>query len=409
MTCRTVVLAFALATLSMGQAPLAAQEVVVGGELRPRFEVRHPVVRDWTTRETRDFVSMRTRASLLVTLPRDVRGFVQLQDVREWGADPNTMALEARGLNLHQSWIELGHETNADLSARVGRQELIYGEERLIGAVNWAQQARAFNGLRLRARPAAGIVLDGVAMPVGDEDVGEPGSDAGLYGLYGVFPIAGLLDAYFLYNNADVRDGVPEVTRSLTDQYTVGGRWASGAAGFTWRVEAALQRGTRLDRDVEAYLVAARIGRVLTERFAVDLWYDLLSGDDDPGDNTIRVFDTLFATNHKFYGFMDLFTNIPLHTAGRGLQDLALKGRYRLKDDVDMGLEVHTFRLAATGSIPSGRLGEEADLDLRWAYARGVSLSGGASYFVPGDAWSGVLGHPDRNIVWGYLMLGVAF
>jgi hypothetical protein len=401
-------LATGIALLAMA-APLGAQDVVLGGELRPRFEIRHPVLRDWTERETRDFVSMRTRGSVLVTLPRDVRAFIQLQDVREWGADPNTMALQATGFNLHQGWIELGHETTSPFSARVGRQELDYGEERLVGAVNWAQQGRSFNGVRLRTRAVEGLVLDGLVMPIGNEDVGEPGSGAGLYGLYGVVSLAGTLDAYLLYNNEDTRAGEPPVTTRFTDQYTVGGRWSSGGHGFTWRVEGAVQRGTRQERAVSAYLVAARVGRALTDRLAVDLWYDFLSGGDDPTEPTIRVFDTLFATNHKFYGFMDLFTNIPVHTAGRGLQDLAARGSYRLRDGVDLGVDFHAFRLAATADAEAARIGEEVDLELRWAYAPGVAVSGGASYFAPAEAWSAVLGRPDRNMVWGYVMLGVRF
>jgi hypothetical protein len=404
----TVILGVVLAGPSL-PAPGVAQDVVLGGELRPRYEARNPVVRDWTDRETRDFVSMRTRASLLASLPRGVRGFVQLQDVREWGADPNTMALRATGLDLHQGWIEIGHEATADLSVRAGRQELVYGEERLVGAVDWAQQARAFNGVRVRARPLGGLVLDGLAMPIGDEDVGEPGSGAALYGVYGVLDRVGSLDAYLLYNTEDSRVGEPAVTSRVTNQYTVGGRWSAGTAGFTWRLEAALQRGTRMDRDVSATLVAARLGRALTDRAGLDLWYDRLSGDDDPAAGTIRVFDTLFATNHRFYGSMDLFTDIPVHTAGRGLQDLALKGRYRLLEDVQLALDLHSFRLAATSGEEPSRVGEEADLEARWAYTRGVSLSGGAAYFRPGEAWSAVLGRVDRRSVWGYLMLGVAF
>jgi hypothetical protein len=404
---RTLVLGMALAAAALA-VPLGAQEVVLGGELRPRFEVRHPVVRDWTNRETRDFVSMRTRGSLLVTLPRDVRGFVQLQDVREWGADPNTMALQAQGLNLHQGWIELGHEATAGLSVRAGRQELVYGEERLIGAVNWAQQARSFNGVRVRGRPAMGLAMDGLFMPIGDEDVGGPGTNAGLYGVYGVFDVAGGVDAYFLYNNQDGLAGVPAVTVSLADQYTFGGRWASGLDRFSWRFEGALQRGTRQERDVSAYLLAARLGHALSDRAAIDLWYDHLSGG-EPGDATVRVFDTLFATNHKFYGFMDLFTNIPVHTAGRGLRDLALKGTYQLLHTVQIALDAHAFSLAATAGGEPSRLGEELDLTVAWGYAPGVSITGGASYFLAGDAWSSVLGRPDRDIVWGYLMLGVRF
>jgi hypothetical protein len=414
MAYRTLVLAASLgATLLLVPGQARAQEIVFGGELRPRFEARHPVVRDWTTSDLRDFVSMRTRGSMMVTLPRDVRAFVQLQDVREWGADPNTMAVQAPGLDLHQGWIELGHEARASLSVRAGRQELAYGGERLIGAVNWAQQGRSFNGVRARVRPAAGVALDGLVMPIGDEDVGAPGSNAGLFGFYGVFDVAGGVDAYVLYNNQDARSNTtgtgPVVTARATDQVTAGGRWASELQGFTWRLEAALQRGTRQHRDVSAYLLAARVGHALGDRAGIDLWYDFLSGDDDPAHGTIRVFDTLFATNHKFYGFMDLFTNIPVHTAGRGLQDLAVKGHYQLRDDVRLGLDAHAFRLAATGGVETGRVGEELDLTVGWTYAPGVALTGGASYFLAGDAWSAVLGHPDRNMVWGYLMLGVRF
>jgi hypothetical protein len=396
------------ATLMAGAAQ--AQELVFGGELRPRFEVRHPVVRDWTTVELRDFVSMRTRGSMMVTLPRDVRALVQLQDVREWGADPNTMAVQAPGLDLHQGWIELGHEAQANLSVRVGRQELAYGGERLIGAVNWAQQGRSFNGVRLRARPAGAVAVDGLVMPIADRDLlGPQGGKAGLYGLYGTFDVAGGLDAYALYNNQDLRTPQQDVVAfTYTDQVTVGGRWASGHQGFAWRVEGALQQGTRRDRDVSAYLLAARVGRSLTDRASVHLWYDHLSGG-DPDDTTIRVFDTLFATNHKFYGFMDLFTDIPRHTAGRGLQNMAVKGSYRLMDNVQLGLDAHAFRLAEASGVDSGRLGEELDLTIGWGYAPGVALTGGASYFLAGDAWSAVLGHPDRNIVWAYLMLGVRF
>ena len=54
----------------------------------------------------------------------------------------------------------------------------------------------------------------------------------------------------------------------------------------------------------------------------VSVGVEYLSGDDDPTDGTYKVFDTLYATNHKFYGFMDYFLNIPVHTFGLGLRDV---------------------------------------------------------------------------------------
>ncbi len=176
-----------------------------------------------------------------------------------------------------------------------------------------------------------------------------------------------------------------------------------------WRVEGAYQLGTRFRNDVAAHLFAARAGTRLGRSLAVTLWYDYLSGDDRPFDDEERVFDTLYATNHKFYGFMDLFLNIPVQTAGRGLQDVALKGAYDLGEDVALAADAHAFLLAATDGLDSGHVGEEVDLSLRWRYAPGVVVSGGLSYFVAGDAWSGALGNDDENQVWTYLMLDVVF
>ncbi|NIP78292.1 MAG: alginate export family protein, partial [Gemmatimonadetes bacterium] len=99
---------------------------------------------------------------------------VQVQDVRVWGGELGTTDPSADGLDLHQGWLELGDAGSGALSLRVGRQELAYGGERLVGALNWAQQARSFDGARLRLRPSAGLVLDGIGTWIGDEDAGRP-------------------------------------------------------------------------------------------------------------------------------------------------------------------------------------------------------------------------------------------
>ena len=398
----------ALATLLIG-SPLAAQELEVGGEVRPRFEARDPVVGLPTAGETLTFTSMRARASIRAALSDGVTAFVQLQDVRVWGTELSTVDPTADALDLHQGWIEIGDPAADDWALRIGRQEVSYGGQRLIGALNWAQQARSFDGLRLRMQPAQAFSVDAIAMTIGNADRGGP-RDERLYGLYGNLARAGGIDGYVFFNTFDeapsAANGEPA---ELTDQVTVGARWQSGAGVLNWRVEGAYQLGERLGDDVAAYLLAVRAGTRLGELASVNLWYDRLSGDDDPTDDEIRVFDTLFATNHKFYGHMDFFLNIPVHTAGRGLQDLALKGTYDLEDDVTLSADFHAFFLTATDGIESGHIGEELDLGMRWAYAPGVTVTGGLSYFVPADAWTDVLRRPDDDQVWGYLMLGVLF
>ena len=380
-----------LSLLTLFATPAFAQEIDFGGEIRPRFEVRDVP----GTANNLEFTTMRTRFTLLVGLPRGMRGMVQLQDVRAWGEELSTVDPQADGLDMHQAWVELGVPGTTPFQLRLGRQELAYGGERLIGALNWAQQARAFDGGRLRYE-ADGWSVDGLALRLGDEDAGTV--DAGLYGVYGMFDVAGSLDGYALYR----------AIADITDEYTLGTRWVGVAGPADVRVEAAYQTGTRFDQDVAAYLLGLRAGMMVTEQLRATLWYDRLSGDDDPLDGTLKVFDTLYATNHKFYGYMDLFLDIPTATANRGLQDAAVKTSYRINESMTAGLDAHAFMLSASDGLDSGYLGTELDLTGGWAFAPGVGWSGGVAYFMPGDAWTALGGAAD-NMFWLYLMLDVVF
>jgi hypothetical protein len=400
--------------------PVTAQQVELGGEVRPRFEVRNPVVGPAGSEVTREFTSMRSRLSARATLSEGIVGFVQLQDVRVWGSEQSTTDPSADALDMHQAWVELGDPAAGRFALRLGRQELSYGGQRLIGALDWVQQARAFDGGRLRFRPSDRLALDGLALRIGDEDAGQP--DAGLYGLYATANVAGSLEGYLLYHTQDTFLGVQPISEDQSKRYTIGGRWASSVAGLDWRVEAAYQAGEtvlppagtgpRPADDIAAYLFAVRAGTRVGDRLGVALWYDHLSGDDDLDDGRDRVFDTLFATNHKFYGYMDLFTDIPRHTARRGLQDLAMKTTYQLAESHTLAVDLHSFFFAATDGLDRGHIGEELDITYAWRYAPRVSITGGASYFRAGGAAplpAAPAVAPGEGMVWGYAMIGVAF
>ncbi len=387
--------------------PVTAQELELGGEIRPRAELRSPVYGPGRGEDrTLDLTSMRTRLSAAVALAKGVRGFVQLQDVRVWGEEASTTDGAGNALDLHQGWVELGSSSESPWSVRVGRQEVAYGDERLLGALDWAQQGRAMDGIRLRLRSSS-VVVDGLAMTLGEWEAGA--GESALYGLYGTVGESGSLQAYALYNTADEVMTEPLRHEGVTDQYTLGGRWAAGEGALEWRLEGAYQLGRRDAQDVSAYLVAAEAAADLGSGWRVGVLYDRLSGDDEPTDATTRVFDTLFATNHKFYGSMDLFLNIPVQTSGRGLQDVGLESRYALTPDVSVALNGHLFSLSATSGAESARLGEELDFTARWAYAPGVAVTAGASYFSAQDAWTVVLGREGDHQGWAYVMLDVRF
>ncbi|MGL1386193.1 alginate export family protein, partial [Vibrio parahaemolyticus] len=51
-------------------------------------------------------------------------------------------------LDVRQVYVEFGAKTSG-WNFRAGRQELIYGEERLVGASNWGNVGRSFDAARL--------------------------------------------------------------------------------------------------------------------------------------------------------------------------------------------------------------------------------------------------------------------
>ena len=376
-----------LASLVAGTASgAAAQTTEIGGQVRPRWENR--------SFATDDFASMRSRAHVRHT--RDWgSAFVQIQDVRIWGDASSTTDPVANAIDVHQAWITAGRDS---MYARIGRQEIALGEERLIGIANWLQQARSFDGIR--GRLALGeMSVDVIGVQLIEESVfGVERSLGSIYGAWAPEPYR--VEAFV------IGDGDDEW------RYTTGSRVLGTTAGFTWRGEASLQRGSVQPffgpgvTDVSAWMASARVSHGLGP-VTIAALYDHLSGDDEPADNTLRVFDTLYGTNHKFYGYADLFTDIPAHTGGRGLRDIAL-----VVSGAAMGntleLAVHRFDAAADDGLESGRFGEEIDFTVGRALGEGLQLSGGVSWIGAGPALEDVRGITD-DLWWGYVSIDALF
>ena len=378
-------------------APALAQEVTLHGQIRPRYEFTEPAPSGGER-----FTSMRSRLGLDAALERDVRVFVQLQDVRFWGEETNTLSdFNADNLDLHQGFVEIGRFADARAAVRIGRQEINLGGQRLIGAVGWTQQGRSFDGVRLRLNSDMGCV-DLIGYRLSDRVGAQQDQDAQLLGAYAVVDAGrtGSVDLYALYQK---RVGATE-----TRQGTFGVRFVGSQGRVTFRGEASLQRGERADADVAAYMLGGRIGYQVGDRSTLMLWYDHLSGDDDLGDGETRVFDTMFATNHKFYGLADLFLNIPAHTADRGLEDLALKGSHGFGSAVSVGLDLHSFRLTEQGTLASAHLGEELDAWVAYAYSGNVTVQGGLSLIRPDHAWADI-GRLTEDMSLVYVMINSVF
>jgi hypothetical protein len=387
--------ALALVVIAAAATATEAQQTTLSGQVRPRMEIADPGT------GTDAFTSMRTRIGLDALIDQNLSIYVEAQDVRIWGEETSTrLDFSADAIDVHQAYLRYNGDELDWLTATIGRQVTWFGGERLVGLVNWSQQGQAFDGVRLDLADERGSVAL-VGYTIADLSAGPAFEDRQLFGAYATRPDVGpgTLDAYWLFDRARAA--------TETDQHSIGARWAVEGE-IDGRLEATYQLGTRADTDVAAFMFGARVGTAFAEgRARATLWYDYVSGD-DPATPEVEVFGTLYATGHKFYGLADVFTNIPAHTGGAGLQDIAAKLSFTLRDDLTGNVDVHTFRAADDTGLSSAHFGDELDLSLLHRYSPNFSVMVGFSYFVQDEPLAEV-GRLGDDFKWFYVMFDASF
>lgn len=344
---------------------------------------------------------------------------------------------EADAIDLHQAYFTVGNHKEFPLSLKAGRQEMIYGEERLIGGFGWNNIGRAFDAAKVRWQNeflGADFFTGFPVIPENGEFDVDNTHDwfSGVYATSTKIPRT-ILEGYFLSRNAS-REAINDVPSpqfpqpTARDIYTVGGRLKSkpGELGnWDYTMEGAYQFGdfaatatsARLTQD--AYMFVAQGGYTFsdwwaTPRLGAEFTYS--SGDGNSADGTHGTFDNLFPTNHKFYGYMD-FISLQNIEDVRG--ELTLKPTSRLS----LALEGHGFWLANThdyfynvagaprttggyGIHPTYNsfVGTELDVIAGYAVTRCAQIEVGYGHFFTGNyvhqSLAGVGGDKDANYLY---------
>ena len=74
--------------------------------------------------------------------------FIQIQDSRKFGDATNTLTDgSADLLDFHQAFFFISDFATEGLNVKLGRQEVAFANQRLIGAVGWHNVARSFDGV----------------------------------------------------------------------------------------------------------------------------------------------------------------------------------------------------------------------------------------------------------------------
>ncbi len=363
---------------------------------------------------------------------------------------------ESDTIDLHQAFFTLGNHKEFPISAKIGRQELSYGEERLVGAFGWNNIGRVFDAAKVRWQNewfGADLFVSRVVIPE-DRQFNVANDYDWFSGVYATSAKVQkhLLEVYFFARNASPQaiaaEPSPQFPQpSARDIYTFGARFKSkpGEIGnWDYTLESAGQFGNFQDRrlagmprlDHQAWMAIAQAGYTFTEAWGkprVGLEYAFASGDRDASDGDHETFENLFPTNHKFYGYMDFVSLQNIHDV-RGIVQL------KPHPQVSLAVEAHGFWLADThdnfynvGGGPRGGLGvpatgpgtgygiyanndsyvgAELDVIAGWAVTRYAQLEVGYGHFFVGEYIQQSLSAPThgaRDADYVYAQLNVNF
>jgi hypothetical protein len=397
--CRSLVL------LSVIQVPLSSQTppVTLSGEIRLRGEW------DGRTAQAGDDAATLSRVRLGVgsQLRPWLSAFVQLQDSRAWGTETSTAAdATADQLDLHQGYVDL---RALGLTARLGRQELALGDERLVGPLLWANTTRTFDGAVFAHEYTGGqarlfwmnVAERDALLATGVDPQGNEATDSDGWFMGGYF-------ARRLGASTEAQVMFLHDRNAVTDKsFTAWGRLYGRVGDLLYDGSGAYQFGA----DRRAFLLSGKVGLAVGPRGSLALQLDLLSGDADTLDVTRKAFASLYPTGHAYHGYMDYFLDFPRQTGQGGLIDAAFRAVLPVPDPWTLRADVHYFALAAERNGDRA-LGVEADAVLGRALLPGTTVEAGVSVFAPDDVLGTLLpafalGGDATH--WAYLMLTVRF
>ncbi|HLB00735.1 MAG TPA: alginate export family protein [Bacteroidota bacterium] len=391
------------------------------GDLRVRGEVDS---RDFNlSTPPNSYTLLRTRFGLEARPSEKVRVFIMARDSRVFGSETdaagtfNTIS-DSKNLDLHQGYVEIGKFLSDEITFRVGRQELGYAGERMVGPVGWNNVGRVFDGgllnfasgdvtVDLFGMKTAGVhTYAPVATPAATAAAVDNGQN--FFGLYTQWKTSGghREDVYLFFqgNRTQTSAGGFQDFRRIT-----AGGYAKGPMGeFLYEAECAYQGGDRGTSDIAAYMITGLVGysppgSTLSQ---VAAGYEFLSGT-APGETDYRSFEPLYATGHKFHGFMDYFINIPAQTGNLGLRDILGKVMLNFSDRAGASIWYHRFNLAEKGG-GGDDLGHEIDITGTFRYSPAVSFEAGFCAFLPGEVMRARFAGSDAGL-WGYLATAVTF
>ena len=305
---------------------------------------------------------------------------------------------------MNEVWAKLKH---GNVYAQIGRQPLVYDDERLLGDLDWNVAGRSHDAFKLAYEKNADKLHLILAFNQNEEKI-----NSGTYYAPGGQPYKSMQTLWYnhhftqpmalslLFMNLGQEGGVEGDAKTRYMQ-TFGFHFS--AQPTNWDVAASFYYQT---------------GKAT-------LGFDFIGGEDyesatqsysgvfdvykaDP--TKTHAFNPLFGTHHKFYGAMDYFyASSYINGLAPGLQDLQLGVDYKASKNAVMQLAYHYFLTASDILVTDGKtLGSEIDLQININLMKSVTLMMGYSTMFGTDTMDAVKGGDHSKWQdWAWISLNI--
>ncbi len=307
--------------------------------------------------------------------------------------------------DLHQLWMRLGDAEKYHFAVKVGRQELNFGEQRLVGAAPWLNAPRVFDAAVAtvafsgwRADVFASSVVNSVDGQLDHHKQGNP--FYGAYGSFGQLVHKATIEPYYFWRIAPVgyTPAYASGAKGHFDEGTVGFRWVGNLpAEFDYGVEMARQDGTLGVESIGAWAGHWVIGRSFTgsrlkPRLVAE--YNYASGTANPTGTHVGTFDQLYPSGHDKFGLTD-------QVGWRNIRDVRAGAEFKPTAKLTLSGIYHDYWLAdardglyaATGAVVAKSLsgtagthvGQELDAQGVYKVNRAVQVGLGFGHLFTGE------------------------
>ncbi len=402
--------------------PATAAEVEITGQVRARELERIDYDFNRDVGASDNLALLRTTVGLSAMVGEFGSAYVELRDSRAFG-EPRSTTTALERVDLHQAYIQVDNVLNKPLQLRVGRMEMSYGKQRLIGALDFDNVGRAFDGARLHYEIEDFGWFDAFADKTleatgAGDGANATGREQALFGAYLHYKTTenGEVEVYALdlYDDLGPLDPNTAVAgderEAHGNRFTMGARFECDLPRLSTNVygEAAYQFGGGPERlagpagnktivdgpDLTAWAATAGANYVFGGKMEpwMGLEWNAAAGDDgkDPGKS--KTFNQLFPTDHSVLGTIDFV----------GWQNVyALKATVGMKagDQWRVWSSYHRLALAEPADAwygPDGavrllgqaglddRLAQEVDLAARYTPERNLGFEASWSLWLPG-------------------------